>query len=225
MVYRVPHRVSQKAIIRGPRGMPLPLITPRYLAGTRVSQGLGPLVVGTVTLIPGSGDWTGNVSFTQSTGGITASVIDDAIHLNTPEFDLTGDFTLTFDMTAGHSGSNEQITYGVGEADEIGSFNPNDGNGGMGSFTDSFFYAAHPTTPTGNECLYGGADDGGTDFTPTDGQTIKVQRISGEIKWYVADVLRHTFGTTTEKALVFIVAQGGVTPFLDMDNIQLVINE
>jgi uncharacterized protein YbjQ (UPF0145 family) len=41
MVYRVPHRVSQKAFIRGPGGMPLPLITPRYLAGTRVSEDLG----------------------------------------------------------------------------------------------------------------------------------------------------------------------------------------
>jgi hypothetical protein len=40
MVYRVPHQVSQKALIRGPRDMPLPLITPRYLAGTRVSEDL-----------------------------------------------------------------------------------------------------------------------------------------------------------------------------------------
>jgi hypothetical protein len=55
MVYRVPHRVSQKALIRGPGGMPLPLITPRYLAGTRVSEALiGKIVVSTTYEFAGS---------------------------------------------------------------------------------------------------------------------------------------------------------------------------
>ena len=145
-----------------------------------------------VTTSSSASEWNGATSsFTFSGSNITCNGSGNKSIRTNDSF--TGDVRLEF--TATETG----VTMGFGfyEIDEDGTFSSTSGRGGMASMTDSWHWHEEGT----DYVWYGSSNLGGTNVDISDGDTVKLERVSGVIKLYVEDSLDHTFSQTSSNEI------------------------
>ena len=153
-----------------------------------VTSRLGATWVHEVATSSSASEWNGSTSsFTFSGSNITCNGSGNkAIRTNDS---FTGNVRLEF--TATETG----VTMGFGfyEINEDGTFGSTNGRGGMANMTDSWHWHEEGT----DYVWYGSSNLGGTNVDISDGDTVKLERVSGVIKLYVEDSLEHTFSQTS----------------------------
>lgn len=147
-----------------------------------------------VTVIPGSGDWTGDTgSYTLGTGSADSTVAQDSIKSN---WTGVGDFVVQVTFTARTNGC-----VGVYDISEDATFASNN-RGGMQSMTNSFYWAYD----YGQTQVYKGPTAEGSFATIADGSVMVIRRVGSTITFEDDGSVIHTWAVGSTAEVRFVIA-------------------
>ena len=152
---------------------------------------------GPVTTSSSASEWSGSTgSFTFSGNNVTATGGNKAIRTAA----ITGDCNLEFTATTTH----ETMCFGFYESSEDGTFNSTAGRGGMDSMTNSWLWRDEGTDRVGY-----GSNLALADIPIADGNTVKLERLSGEFKLHVNGSVVYTWSQQSTNPLRLCFAVDG----------------
>jgi len=152
---------------------------------------------GPVITSSSASEWSGSTgSFTFSGNNVTATGGNKAIRTA----EITGDCNLEFTATTTH----ETMCFGFYESSEDGTFNSTAGRGGMDSMTNSWLWRDEGTDRVGY-----GSNLALADIPIADGDTVKLERLSGEFKLHVNGSVVYTWSQQSTNPLRLCFAVDG----------------
>ena len=153
----------------------------------------------------GSGEWpaAGNTLGDDSGGGFIYTNGGDS--MITSLFTFDGDLEITF--TLGLQGTANTIAFGLIEITEDDNRGTNDGRDFYGSGVKSFVWWDGNPGGGADAFYYGNTNEGS--HTYSDGDSVKITRESGTIKFYDGSSVEHTFSSTSTNPVRFFFGSGG----------------